>query len=94
MRALVTNQRLVFMPDEPHDARAPQSPTSIERTDIRLAWSVALGRRDGAIIALGNGQLVYLFIEWSQGAKLVRDIREMLTPPVQPRILPRLPHTP
>ncbi len=94
MRALVTNQRVVFMPDDSQDARAALSPTTIESHDIVRVWNVCLGKRDGAIVALSNGQLLYLFIEWSQGAKLVRDIHEMLTPPVQPRILPHLPQTP
>jgi hypothetical protein len=93
MRAIVTNQRVVFMPDVLEDTQAAHSPTSIARMEMRLAWNVCLGRRDGAILALQNGQLVYLYVEWSQGAKLVRDIHEMLAPPVQPRILPRMTHS-
>lgn len=89
MRAIVTNQRLVFMPDDPTNPQAAASPAAMKHNDIVRAWNVCLGRRDGAIIALKSGKLLYLYIEWSQGSKLVRDISEMLTPPVQPRILPR-----
>lgn len=94
MRALVTNQRVVFVPDDQEDTRTAQSPASIDRSEILRTWNVCLGKRDGAILALTNNQLLYLYIDWSQGAKLVRDIQEMLTPPIQPRILPRIPHNP
>jgi hypothetical protein len=91
MRLIVTNRRLILFAD---DVRNSQTPAVIARSDIGRVWNVCLGKRDGVILALTNGQLLYFFIEWSQGAKLVSDIREMLTPPLQPNITPRVPGKP
>ena len=91
MRILVTNRRLIILPD---DVRDSQATAIIARNEIGRVWNVCLGKRDGVILALTNGQLLYFFIDWSQGAKLVNDIREMLTPPLQPSITPRLPGKP
>jgi hypothetical protein len=87
MRAIVTNWRVILIPD---DASDPLLPCVIAGKSISRVWHVSLGRRDGVILALGSGQLIYLFIDWAQGRRLVRDIREMLTPPAQPRIVPRM----
>ncbi|MGQ9890149.1 MAG: hypothetical protein ACUVSX_16920 [Aggregatilineales bacterium] len=89
MRAVVTNRRLVFTPE---DAASPIAPLELTPSSIARIWNVCLGRRDGLIIALKTGQMLYLFIDWSQGAHLGRDLRELLTPPLQPRIAPRAPH--
>jgi len=91
MRFIVTNRRLILFAD---DFRDSQTTAVISRNDIGRVWNVCLGKRDGVILALTNGQLLYFFIEWSQGAKLVTDIREMLTPPLQPKITPRVPGKP
>jgi hypothetical protein len=91
MRILVTNRRLIILPD---DARDSQATAIIPRSNVGRVWNVCLGKRDGVILALTNGQLLYFFIDWSQGAKLVTDIREMLTPPLQPAITPRVPGKP
>jgi hypothetical protein len=88
MRLIVTNRRLLLLPDNPRD---PLSPLDMSETDIVRVWNVCLGRRDGIIMALASGRLLYLFVDWSQGSKLVTDIREMLTPPLNPRIAPRAP---
>lgn len=89
MRAVVTNRRLLFIPEDGSVAPLEFAAGSIART-----WNVALGRRDGLIIALKSGELLYLFIDWGQGPRLGRDLRELLTPPLQPRIAPRAPHKP
>lgn len=91
MRMAVTNRRLLFLPDDPRDSIGLNM---IERSHITQVWNVCLGRRDGVILALRDGKLVYLFIEWAQGGKLTNDIREMLTPPLQPSITPRGPGKP
>lgn len=88
MRVLVTNRRVILLADDARDAHAT---SVIGRSDIARVWNVCLGKRDGVIMALTNGQLLYLFVDWSQGAKLVSDIHEMLTPPLQPSITPRIP---
>jgi hypothetical protein len=89
MRAVVTNRRLVFTPE---DAASQIAPLELPPGSIARIWNVCLGRRDGLIIALKTGQMLYLFIDWSQGARLGRDLRELLTSPLQPRIAPRAPH--
>lgn len=88
MRALITNRRFILIPEE---AQSHIEPCVIEGNSVTRAWNVSLGKRDGVIIGLKNGQLIYLFIDWGQGARLVKDVREMLTPAAQPRIVPRLP---
>ncbi len=89
LRAEVTNRRVLFIPEDSSSGAAAfeLAPGGIART-----WNVALGRRDGLIIALKSGELLYLFIDWGQGPRLGRDLRELLTPPLQPRIAPRAPH--
>lgn len=91
MRILVTNRRLIVLADDVRDSHVT---TAITRSEIGRVWNVCLGKRDGVILALTNGQLLYFFVDWSQGAKLVSDIREMLTPPLQPSITPRVPGKP
>lgn len=89
MRAIVTNRRLIFVPE---DATSDVAPLEIAPGGIVRTWNVCLGRRDGLIIALKSGQMLYMFVDWGQGARLGRDMRELLTPPLQPRITPRAPH--
>lgn len=89
MRAIVTNRRLIFVPE---DAASDVAPLEIAPGGIVRTWNVCLGRRDGLIIALKSGQMLYMFVDWGQGARLGRDMRELLTPPLQPRITPRTPH--
>lgn len=91
MRLLVTNRRLVFMPD---DIKGGASEYRIERSKIRRCWNAAMGRRAGIILELHTGELIHMYVEWSQGDKLVKDIVEMLAQPAQPRITPRLPDKP
>jgi hypothetical protein len=89
MRAVVTNRRVMFLPDE---AGSDAAPLEMMPGAIARVWNVGLGRRDGLIIALKTGEMLYLFIDWGQGPRLSRDLRELLTPPLQPRIAPRAPH--
>jgi hypothetical protein len=37
-----------------------------------------------------GGMHLYMLVDWSQGSKLVKDINQMLLPPLNPRISPRL----
>ncbi len=89
MRAIITNRRVILIPDE---VQSEADPCVINGSSLARAWNVSLGKRDGVIISLNSGQLLYLFIDWGQGGRLVKDICEMLTPAVQPRIVPRLTH--
>ncbi len=88
MRAIITNRRLILIPDDVHN---PVEPCVINGKTILYVWHVCLGTRDGMILSLSNGQLIYLFVDWAQGPHLVKDLREMITPPAQPRISPRMP---
>lgn len=86
LRALVTNRRLLVYPDfggllRPHE--------NISSTEISRVWNVSLGGRDGIMVILKEGRVLHLLVDWGQGSKLARDIREMITPPLHPRILPR-----
>ncbi|MBI5666905.1 MAG: hypothetical protein HZC41_02775 [Chloroflexi bacterium] len=86
LRALVTNRRLLIVSDNHRRDLAE----TIVPPDIRRVWNLCLGRRDGILVALNDGRRLYMLVDWSQGNKLVRDINEMLTPPLKPRIAPRL----
>ena len=78
MRLIVTDRRLVVFPDH-----APQQAKHlvIYPQMIARAWSVCLGKRDGTVIALKSGQLLYFYVHWSESVKLVRDIQALLKPP-------------
>ncbi|MBZ0309974.1 MAG: hypothetical protein K8I82_28180 [Anaerolineae bacterium] len=86
LRAMVTNRRLLI-------ASEPQrydKPEAIAPTDILRVWNLCLGRRDGVMVVLRDGRRLYMLVDWSQGNKLVRDINEMIAPPLKPHIIPRL----
>ncbi len=87
LNAVVTNHRLIIFPgtDQNGDIQDAFQPV-----DIRKVWNVCLKGRDGIMIALRNGKRVYMVVDWSQGNRLVKDLNEMLTPPITPRIMPRL----
>lgn len=87
VRAVVTNRRLVIYPEQASDTGNRRI---VHASDIRKVWNVCLKGRDGVLISLKNRTYLYMLVEWSQGSKLTRDIKFMLFPPVQPRILPRL----
>lgn len=91
MQAIITNRRALFVPEEANSGAAP---LELAASGIARVWNVCLGRRDGLIIALKTGQLLHLFVDWGQGARLGRDLRELLMPPLQPRIVPHAPHKP
>ncbi|MBZ0293808.1 MAG: hypothetical protein K8L99_14675 [Anaerolineae bacterium] len=86
MRATVTNRRIVLLPDEP---QAMIAASEIPASSINRVWNACLSGRNGVIMALKDRQLLYLVVEWSQGPRLEKDVREMLVPPAQPRIDPR-----
>jgi hypothetical protein len=77
MRVMVTDQRLIFIPDH-----APQHAKQmvIYPQMIGRVWSVCLGKRDGGVIALNSGQLLYFYVHWSESARLIRDINHLLRP--------------
>jgi hypothetical protein len=76
LRLIVTDQRLVVLPDDPRQQDI--EPLVIWRHAIARAWSVGLGKRDGGVIALHSGDLLYFYVDWSQSARLIRDINSML----------------
>jgi hypothetical protein len=84
MRLIVTNQRVILFPDHAvqqakHLVLYPQM--------IARVWSICLGKRDGAIMALRSGELLYFYVHWSESTKLIRDIHLMLRPaPRQPAL--------
>jgi hypothetical protein len=87
LNAIITNRRfMIFL--GVNDAMLAQK--VLQPLDIRKVWNVCLKGRDGVMIALKDGKRMYMLVDWSQGNKLVKDLNEMLTPPVKPRILPRL----
>jgi hypothetical protein len=86
LRATVTNHRLIVFPEQ-----NAMNVESITPDKITRAWNVCLRGRDGLMVALNDYRRLYMLVDWSQGGKLARDINEMLTPRVEPRITPRLP---
>jgi hypothetical protein len=91
LRAIVTNLRLLVLSE---NSEPRYSPISITCADIVKIWNVNLGRRNGVILLLKKRRLLYFLVDWGQGSKLVQDVKEMLAPPVQPRIAPRLAEKP
>lgn len=87
LNAVVTNHRLVIFPTMNASSK---DQTILQPLDIRKVWNVCLKGRDGIMIAQQDGTDLYMLVDWSQGNKLVRDLNEMLVPPIKPRILPRL----
>ncbi|HLV37196.1 MAG TPA: hypothetical protein VKY59_18895 [Spirillospora sp.] len=77
LQLIVTNRRLIILPDEARDGRTP---LVISAVDIARVWSIGLGRRDGGVIALRTGEPLYFYVDWSQSARLIRDIRRMMQP--------------
>ena len=80
MRVIITNRRLIVLPDEVR--REDPTPLVIPARDVVRVWSVGLGKRDGGVIELSSGDLLYFYVDWSQSARLVRDIRAMIQPRV------------
>ncbi len=88
LRAIVTNQRLLILSE---GAKPNYSPVSITPNELVKIWNVSLGRRNGVILLLKKRRLLYFLVDWGQGNKMVADVREMLAPPLQPRIAPHAP---
>ncbi len=80
MRVLVTDQRLIILPDEVRQQE--QAPLVIAAGDIAHVWSVGLRKRDGGVLELKNGTLLYFYVDWSQSGRLIQDIRAMIRPAV------------
>jgi hypothetical protein len=87
LNAVVTNRRLLMYPAP---RAASKTRKILQPLDIRKVWNVCLKGRDGIMIALLDGRRLYMLVDWSQGNKLVKDLNQMLSPPITPRILPRL----
>ncbi|NWG15062.1 MAG: hypothetical protein HXY41_00365 [Chloroflexi bacterium] len=87
LKVIVTNRRLLLFVDAGTQRDAARR---IEPEQIKQVWNLCLGRRDGVMVKLKDGCRLYMLVDWSQGNKLVKDINEMLTPPLKPRIAPRL----
>lgn len=87
LRALVTNHRLLLLPEKNAQSAHNQS---IRAAEIARVWNVCLQGRDGIMVQYRNGGRIYLLVDWSQGGKLVKDLNTMLQPGAKPRILPRL----
>ncbi len=87
LTAVVTNHRFMIFPGTNASVTAQKT---LQPMDIRKVWNVCLKGRDGVMIALRDGKRLYMLVDWSQGNKLVKDLDEMLAPPIKPRILPRL----
>lgn len=85
-RALVTNRRLIVSAEA---ADRPQNAQTIRSSDIRKVWNACLRGRDGILVVLKNGQHLYMLVDWSQGSKLVRDLKIMLQPLPTTRMTPR-----
>lgn len=81
MRLIVTNRRLILLPD--HVQQKDSFPMMIAADHMAHVWSIGLGKRDGGVIELTSGDLLYFFVEWSQSARLMRDIRALLRPAKQ-----------
>ncbi len=82
MRLLVTNRRLILLPDQLEQADG--FPMAIPASNIVQVWSMGLGKRDGGVIELNGGDLLYFFVEMSQSTHMMRDIRTLLHPAAQP----------
>ena len=78
MRLIVTNRRLILLPDQVNQENS--FPMVIPASNIAQVWSMGLGKRDGGVLELNGGELLYFFVELSQSNHLMRDIRALLRP--------------
>ena len=78
MRLIITNRRLILLPDQATQENS--SPMVIPASNIAQVWSMGLGKRDGGVIELDGGELLYFFVELTQSNRLMRDIRALLRP--------------
>lgn len=85
LRAVVTNRRIALFPE-----RHSEVLESIFPAEIVRAWNVCLRGRDGVMLRIEPNQRLYMLVDWSQGARLAKDIQTLMTPPARPRIHPRL----
>ncbi len=76
MRLIVTSDHLTVLPLGARHTDA--TPLTIPAENIARVWSIGLGRRDGGMIAMKSGTLLYFYVEWSQSARMMRDIARML----------------
>lgn len=86
LRAVITNRRLLLVPEEDQN---DCSPVVIPLAEIQKVWNIGLGRKDGLMLYLKTGQRVHMFVDWNQGRKLMRDTQEMMsvTPGATPNYL-------
>lgn len=76
-RAFITNRRLILIPE----ATKKCSPTSIPLNDIVHVWNVGLGRLDGVVFSLTNGERLHMIVDWNQGRRFMRDTLRVLEAP-------------
>ncbi len=76
-RAFITNQRLILVPE----ANKQCSPTIIPLNDIVHVWNVGLGRLDGVVFSLTNGERLHMIVDWNQGRRFMRDTLRVLEAP-------------
>jgi hypothetical protein len=76
-RAFITNRRLILIPE----ATKQCSPTIIPLNDIVHVWNVGLGRLDGVVFSLTNGERLHMIVDWNQGRRFTRDTLRVLEAP-------------
>jgi hypothetical protein len=80
MRLLVTNRRLILLPENVQ--QKDSFPMAIAAANIVQVWSMGLGKRDGGVIELKGGELLYFFVDLAQSTHLMQDVRALLQPAV------------
>src|SRR5690606_7651113 len=78
MRLIVTNRRLILLPDEVKQENT--FPMVISASNIVEVWSMGLGKRDDGVLELNGGVVLDFFDELYQSNRLMRDIRTLLRP--------------
>lgn len=94
LRMLLTNHRIILLPDVIGNKDQTMQPVVIPFKAISRVWNMALGKRDGLLIESSDGKQHYYFVNWNQGSELANEIKELIAPPLQPRISPRMFNSP
>lgn len=71
----ITDANLILLPasrETDHQA------TVLPLDSVNRVWHVGLGRRDGVLLSLTTGERMYMFVSWTQGRRLARDIRNLV----------------
>lgn len=83
LQTIITNRRLILMPE----AESSSSPMVISLPDIDGVWNVGLGRRDGVVLSLKNGEKLHMLVDWNEGRRMQRDTKMVMA--LQPDYSPR-----